>query len=221
MLPVVLAGMPISSRGIPSRAVSINIPRATSSLLASVMAIASASADDNAGTSCLLLKHFKQHPRQEITAPDTLVTFHEASQKPTTTPSSVNRVVNWRASAAQNANDPSTNEESYEDKPPRGHGASTETTQKPNRKSKVCPGECCPCKLSQDSTVALGFRGGQFGRPEPFLCIFKQLLQFGHSRTSGFFELLFPRHEDSLHVASRHSKIQTLLGIVEPVDCAA
>ena len=54
-------------RGIPSRAVSINIIRATSSLLASVTAIASASADDNAGTSCLLLKHFKQHPRQEIT----------------------------------------------------------------------------------------------------------------------------------------------------------
>ena len=60
---------------------AINIPGATSSLLASVMAIASASADDNAGTSCLQLKHFKQHPPQEITAPDTLVTFHEASQK--------------------------------------------------------------------------------------------------------------------------------------------
>ena len=105
MLPVVLAGMPISSRGIPFRAVSINIRR---EMPASVMAIASAPAKDDAGTSCRL-KHFKQHPRQ---APDTLVTFHEASQKPYNDPFFSDNGGELAGICCTSANDLSINKES-------------------------------------------------------------------------------------------------------------
>ena len=54
------------------------------------------------------------------------------------------RVVNWRASAAQNANDPSTNEESYEDKPPREHGALTETYSKTQQEKQGLPWRALP-----------------------------------------------------------------------------
>ena len=57
------------------------------------------------------------------------------------------RVVNWLASAAQNANDPSTNEESYEDKPPRGHGASTETYSKTQQEKQGLPWRALPMQV--------------------------------------------------------------------------